>query len=196
MGVHVAERLPRPRAQAVDAPSRQHRARCHQHKERRQGQRHRPAEPCQRAKHGSRHQHRDEERRDGVGEEILHEFHIVGRHSHQVTGAPSHQIRRRQPIELAEEGNAHLRKHPKGHVVGEPRLQPVQETGERRDDAKHDQMLGKGLAALDRSHGERTGDTHADQRGDTGNAECQHHGELRPPRNDVAQEFAEGADPA
>ena len=58
--------------------------------------------------HRAGHQHRDEGRGDGMGEEILDRLDVLRRQRDQVAGAPAQQIGRRQRIQLAEQVDAHL----------------------------------------------------------------------------------------
>ena len=194
--VHVAERLAGPRPQHVDAVAGEERTQRHHREERDERQRHRPPEPPERPEDHGRDEHRDEERRHGVGEEVLHELDVVGRHPHQVAGAPAHEIGRREPVELPVQRDAHLGQHAERHVVREPRLQPVQHPRQRRDDRQHDQVLGIRLALLDRGHRQRARDPHPDQRRDPHDPEHEHDRELHLPGHHVAQQLAERAGPA
>ena len=157
---------------------------------------HRPAEPRERADDRRRHQHRDEKRRHGVREEILYEFDVMGRHPHQVAGTAADEVRRREPVQLVEQRDAHLGEHAKRHVVRAPRLEPVQHAGEGRDDREDDQVRRERLAPLHRGHGERARHPDADQGRHPDDPQHQDDRELGLPRYDVAQQFAEHAGPA
>ncbi len=74
---------------------------------------------------------RDDGRGDGVGVEILHRLHVLGRQRHQVAGAAAQQVGGGEAVQLGEQGDPHLGQQAVGHVVREPGFQPVQR-GRRR----------------------------------------------------------------
>ena len=106
-----------------------------------------------------------------MGEEVLDELDVVGRHADQVPRAPPRQVRGREGVERPEEPEAHVGEEPVGDVVGQPRLEPVEESGERRDDEQGGEPAADRAAPLDGQHGEGAHHAHADQRGDASHAE-------------------------
>ncbi len=117
--------------------------------ERRQRERERPRRGGEPRQHRARHQHGDDRRRDRVGEEVLDRFDVLGRERDQVAGAALEQIGGRERFEPGEERDAHLGEQAVGHVVREPRFEPVQQPGERRDDQQRDHERLRKAAALD-----------------------------------------------
>ena len=161
--VHVPEGLAGARAEHVDTAPDEKRADGHRSEERGEGKRHRPTEPRERADDGGRYQHGDKERCHGVREEVLHEFDVMRRHAHEVAGAAPDEVGGGKPVELVEQGDAHLGEHAERHVVGEPGLEPVQHAGERGDDREGHEVRRERLAALHRSDGECAEHPDADQ---------------------------------
>ena len=143
MGVQIARHLARPRAQPIDPRPRQDGRERRIEEERQQHQGERPAEGPERGDHRGRDEDGDEGRRDGVGEEVLDQLDVVGGDAHQVARAAPRQIGGRQRVELAEDVEAHVGEQPVGHVVGEPRFEPVQEARERRHDGERHEQDGR-----------------------------------------------------
>ena len=77
---------------------------------------------------------------DGMGVEIFDCLDVLRRQRDQIAGAAAQQIAGRQRIELAEQRDAHVGEQVIGHGVRLPRLGPVQNAGERRDDGEPDQQ--------------------------------------------------------
>ena len=161
----------------------------------REGQRHRPAEPRERADDRRRHQHRNEKRRHGVREEILHEFDVMGRH-------PTRSPVRRRTRYAARAGPACRTARCASRRACETpcrartttRASAARRRG--RDDREDDQVRRERLAPLYRGHGERARHPDADQGRHPDDPQHQDDRELGLPRYDVAQQFAEHAGPA
>ncbi len=172
------------RAEPIDARAPEQRAQRRVGQERQDGQRHRPPEGGEGGEHHRGHQHRDQARRDGVGEEVLDQLDVVGGHAEQIAGPPRGQVGRAQLHELAEEAHAHVGEQPVRHVVGEPGLEPVQHAGQRRDDQeRHEPRAGR-LAAAHRADHQRAQQPDADQRG--------HPRHAQPERDDEPPVIARG----
>ena len=69
-------------------------------------------------------------------EEKFHRLHILGRHGHQIAGAPAHKIGWGQFVEFLEQRNAHFRQQPERHVMRCPGFEPVQDPRQRRHDGQ------------------------------------------------------------
>ena len=74
-----------------------------------------------------------------MGKKVLHQLYIVSGHADHIAGTPAHHVSRGQPVELFEKRNAHLGQQPKGHIVRNPRLQPMKDARNRRHDAEQNQ---------------------------------------------------------
>ena len=99
-------------------------------------------------------------------EEILDELDVVRRHPNEVAGPPARQVGRRQGIEHAEQPEPHVGQQPVRDVVRQPRLEPVQESRDRRDDEERDEPSADRRAPLDGQHREGAHGADADQRRD------------------------------
>ena len=195
--VEVAGGLARARAEAVDARAAQHRRQRRVEQERHQHQRQRPAaDSGQRGQDGQWHQDRHERGRHRVGEEVLDQLDVVGGHADEVAGAATRQVGRGQAVQLAEDVETHVGQEPVGDVVGEPRLDPVQQPGQRRDDPQRDQQRRDRLAALDGAHGQRAQHAHADQRRHPRDAKDERQGEARAIAARLVQQRARHRAPA
>ena len=148
MGREFARRLLRARPQLVDLAPHQPGTETHRQQERQQRGREPGVEGGQDRQHGRRHQDRDAGRRDGVGEEILHHFHVLGCDGHQIAGSPAHQVGGPEPVQRLEERDAHACQQTKGDVMGQPGLRPVQKTRQGRRDRQPGQIAAKVFAGL------------------------------------------------
>ena len=131
VGVEQAQDFPRLAAQPVQPLAQEEGAEPHQRDEGRERRRRRPAMGQQRRHHRRRHQHRHQRRRHRVGIEILDQLHVLRRHADDVAAAPAQQVGRRELVQLVVERDPHVGQQAEGHVVGDPRFEPVQEAGER-----------------------------------------------------------------
>ena len=93
-------------------------------------------------------------------------------------------------------GDAHLGEQAVGHVVREPRFEPVEQPGERRDHQQGARASCGKAAALHRRERPRAEHGDADERGDPRDAEHDGHGELAAPRPDHAEQRGDGRAPA
>ena len=120
MGVEIAQRLARSRAEAVDPASCDHRVEPREGEKRGQRRGHVPAIHQQRGQHRGRHQQGDERRRNGMGEEVLDHLNVEGGDRDEVAGAPAREIGRGQTVQFLEHVDAHLAQQPVGHIVRRP----------------------------------------------------------------------------
>ena len=171
MGVQIARHLPRPRAQPIDPRPRQDGRERGVEEERQEHQGERPAEDPERGEHRGRDEDGDEGGRDGVGEEVLDQLDVVGGDADEVARPAPRQIGGGERVELPEHVQAHVGEQPVGHVVGEPRLDPVQEARERRHHGERHEQEAEGLPRLDVLHDERAQHADADQGDDARDAE-------------------------
>ena len=104
--------------------------------------------------------------------------------------------RRPEPVELPEEVDPHVGEQTIGEVVGEPRLEPVEEPGERRHDEQRGEPESPRLARLDGLHHERRQDPDPDQRRHPGQPEPEGHREPGPEAAHQAEQDADDASPA
>ncbi len=104
-------------------------------------------------------------------EEVLDQLDVVSGDADEVAAPAAREIRRRERVELPEHVEAHVGEQPIGGVVREPGLEPVQQAGERRDDAEREEERARGIAVLHRADGERAQHADADQRDDPRDAE-------------------------
>ena len=44
-----------------------------------------------------------------MGEEVFNGLHVLGRHGGEIAGAPAQQVGGREPVQLVEERDSHLR---------------------------------------------------------------------------------------
>ena len=139
MRIEHAERRARCGAEPIDALPQQHRRQSRKQKEWHKHKRGRPGKHGERNQDRRRHDDGDDRRSDGMGVEIFDCFDVLRRQRHQIAGAAAQQIAGRQRIELAKQRDAHVGEQVIGHGVRLPRLGPVQNAGERRDDGKPDQ---------------------------------------------------------
>ena len=160
-----------------------------------EGGRERPAEREQHRDDGRRHEHRHQAGCDGVGEEVLDELHVVGRHRHQVARTPAEQPRGSEGVDLAKEVDAHPGEHAKRHVMRDPRLDPVQDAGRGRRREEGVQPGGEVVAALERGHRERAQHPDPDETGHPDDPEPERQGEPPAPRPYVPEELAERPEP-
>ena len=168
VGVQLTEGFTRFRSHDVDTLAQEKWTDCDQDQQRRQGRRQFPAEKDQDTDNQTRNENGDESRRHRVREEILHKFHVVGRHRDHIAGPTAHHVGRRQTVELFEKCNPHLRQEPEGHVMRNPGFEPVEDTGYRRHDGQQDEQINERLACLDRPNGERTNCADTDKGDDPG----------------------------
>ena len=115
-----------------------------------------------------------------MGEEVLDQLDVVSGQGHQVAGAPSDQVGRGQGVELAESVDAHLGQEAEGHVVGDPRLQPVQDPGQGGDDGQDHQPAAEGIAVLECQYDQGAEGPDADEGHNPEHAEneCRHQSPL------------------
>ena len=106
-----------------------------------------------------------------MGEEILHQLHVLRRHADDVAGAPAQQVGRRELVELVVERDPHLGEEPEGHVVGDPGFEPVQEAREGCCRVERDQQPADGGALLEPGHHQRAQHAHTDEGHHAGDAE-------------------------
>ncbi len=138
-GAELAGGFPGLGAETIDALAHQEGTEAHRDQERQQSEGQPRARPGQHREHGGRHQNRDEGRGHGVGKEIFDELYVMRRQRHEFAGAPPREIGRRQGVELAEDGDAHLGQQPECHLMGDPGFQPMQRAGKRRQDRQRNQ---------------------------------------------------------
>ena len=153
-GIELAQGLAGLGAQPVEAAAQHDRRERDDGEEGDEGDRHGPAERHQDADHDGRSQHRHEGRSHGVGIEGFDGLDVLRRHGREIAGAPAQEVGRGQAVDLVEEPDPHARQQAKRHVVGEPRFEPVQDTGERRGDGKPDQEPCPVLPVGDARHHE------------------------------------------
>ncbi len=95
---------------------------------------------------------------------------VLRRERDEIARAAAQQIGGRQRVELAIEGVAHFCEQIIGHLVGLPRLPPVQQTGERRDDCEADQKRRERPIVLQRGHRQGAEDGDGYKGGDASDA--------------------------
>ena len=103
----------------------------------------------QHSEHHRGHENTDEGRGDGVREEVLDELDVVRRHPHEISASSARQVRGRERVERAEQPEPHVGQEPVRDVVGEPRLEPVKEPGQGRDDEEGRDPPADRVASLD-----------------------------------------------
>ena len=195
VGIEVGEGLAGPRSERVHPVTGEEGAQRDHREDGSEGRRERPAERDEHRDDGRRHEHRHQAGGDGVGEEVLDELHVVGRHRHQVARAPPEEPRGSEGVDLAKEVDAHLGEHAKRHVVRDPRLDPVKDPGRgcRREEGV--QPGGEVVASLERGHRERAQHPDPDEAGHPNDPESERHGEPAAPRPHVPEELAERPEP-
>ena len=99
------------------------------------------------------------------------ELDVVRGHAHQVARPASRQVCGGQGVERAEEPEAHVGEEPVGNIVGQPRLQPVEEPGQGRNDEECDEPPADRSAPLHGQDGEGAHGADPDQRGNPGHPE-------------------------
>ena len=191
VGVEVGERFAGARAEHVHPAPGEEGAQGHHREDGGEDRGERPAEPEQDRDDRRGNEHRHQAGGNGVGEEVLHQLHVVGRHRHEVARAPAEQPRGREGVDLAVEVDPHPGEHPERHVVRDPRLHPVQDPGRRGGREQGVQPRGEVPAALEGGHRERAQHPDPDEAGHPDDPEPEGEGEPPAPRADVAEELAE-----
>ena len=192
----IAGDFARARAEPVDARAPEDRREGGPGQEGQQSQGQGPAEARQHEKDADGHEHGHEGGRDRVGEEVLDQLDVMSGHADQIARAPSREIGGGQRVELAEHVEAHVGEQAIGHVMGQPRLEPVQDARERRGEGEGDQQPAERRAVLDRAHDERAQYPHPDQRDHPRHAEHEGDEEPRAVARDHAEEHANQLRPA
>ena len=123
-----------------------------------------------------------------MGKEIFDQFDILGRNAHQVAGPSAHQIGWRKFVQLAEHVDPHLGKQSKRHVMGYPGLEPVQDTGERRDDRQTYKVSVECSVVLECEYGQSAENPHTDECHDPQYTEDKRQCESAFPGHDVAHQ--------
>ena len=188
VGIEVPEGFAISRSEGVEPPSDQRRTGRHDGEERRERDGHRPPEDSEDGQNRDGNHHRDERRRDGVGEEVLDHLHVVRGHRHQVARAPTDEIRGSERVELFVEGDPHLGEHAEGHVVCDPRLEPVEDSCQRRGDGESHEETTERLAAPHSSHDQCAQHAHADQGCHASHPEKERGEQLGAPRTHLCEE--------
>ena len=195
IGAKLARRLARLRAEPVHPAPHQEGAEADGREERNQRERNPRARRAEHDDDDCRDQHRDEGGRHRVREEILDELDIVRGEVHQVAGPPPHEIGRRQPVQLAEGVDPHLRQQPVGHVVRDPGFEPVHDAGQGRQHPEPDQQVVPGLAVLQAEDDERAHRADAYEGEHAHDAEQEGEAEAPLPRQDHAHQRGDHLEP-
>ena len=173
VGTEIPRDFPCARAELVDVSPAQQGAQRGIEKEGQERDGQRPAEHRQRAQHGQRHDDGDQHRRDRVGEEVLDQLDVVGGHGDEIAAPASRQVRGSERVELPEEREPHVVEQPVGHVVGEPRLEPVEQPGQRRRHRESDQQRAERRVVLHGAHDQRAQHADRDDRGHSRDAKSE-----------------------
>ena len=80
--------------------------------------------------------------------------------------------------------------------MGDPRFEPVEDTGDGRQYRKQDQQVDERFARLDRTHRQRADHTNPDERDNSRHTEAEGQRQFSLIRDDVFHQFAHSARPA
>ena len=131
-----------------------------------------------------------------MGEEVFDQLDIVGGDAYQVTRAAPREVGGSERIELTEEIEAHVGEEAERHVVGEPRLEPVQDASQGGYDCQPQQQGAERGTLLEGKHDQRAHDSYADQSQDACHAQDEGGQELPTIRSDHAEEDPDYLPPA